>query len=440
MKKLWQKNWQLNKIVEEFETTHDILLDNKLVVADVLGSLAHVAGLMKIGILTKAEFAKIKQGLKAILKKYHNGEFVVESGDEDVHTKIENYVTKQYGTAGKKIHTGRSRNDQVLTALRLYTREQTLEICLSALDLSEAFLVFAKKNKNVPLPGYTHMQKAMPTTLGAWSAALASGVHDSVEQILATLVLINRSPLGSGAGYGVPLPLPCVYTAKLLGFDGVQENVNAVQNSRGKLEALLVAGLVALLSDINKFATDVLLFTTTEFNYFSVAPELCSGSSLMPQKKNVDVAELLRSKVHLVAAQYQAIVGVSSNLPLGYNRDVQDTKQPFFAALSIAKASLPVTKLLIENITPQEKILQQAMTKELFATERALTLVQQGVPFRDAYLQAAKENAAGTLPVAKKKVIDDGITTISIRQKKISKKIIMLVAKFKRVENSLLKY
>ncbi|MEK7623979.1 MAG: argininosuccinate lyase [Patescibacteria group bacterium] len=389
MAKLWQKNWQLNTMVEKFETKDDLILDAALVESDILGSLAHAKGLTKIGILTPKEFQKLQQGLKTIWKLNKQGKFKLKFGDEDIHTKIENFLTKKYGIAGKKIHTGRSRNDQVLTALLLYTKEQLLTIWGQAIELAEAFLGFAKKYGLVPMPGYTHMQKAMPTSVGMWATAFAEGILDSLEIIQTAYTLNDQSPLGSGAGYGVPIPLPREYTAKLLGFRTVQKNPMSCQNSRGKIEAATVGSLITLQNDINKFATDVMLFTTSEFGFMSVAPELCSGSSLMPQKKNVDIAELLRAKIHVLLGHYGAIIGVCSNLPLGYNRDLQDTKKPLIESLTIANESLIVAKLLVEHLAPDQAALKKAMTPELYATHHALSLVKKGVPFRDAYRQVA---------------------------------------------------
>ncbi len=385
MKKLWQKNWQLNELVESFETKNDIQLDTLLVEADVYGCLAHAKGLHRIQLLTKEEVTQLQQGLLEILDLYHEGNFVVQLGDEDVHSKIEAYLTDKYGEVGKKIHTGRSRNDQVLTAIRLYTKDNVLGIWFQLLELIESFITFSQQYEKMIMPGYTHMQKAMPSSVGMWSAAFAESLLDDLKLLKTAFELNDQSPLGSGAGYGVPLPLPRHYTAELLGFNKVQNNPIACQNSRGKIEAAVLAALVAIYQDISRFASDVLLFTTSEFNFFEVSAELCTGSSIMPQKKNIDIAELLRSKVHVFLGNYVQVVSLSSNLVSGYNRDLQDSKKPFFESMQLAAEGLAVANLLITNIKPNNDAIAKALTSELFATHATLQMVKNGSAFREAY-------------------------------------------------------
>lgn len=390
MKKLWQKNWKLDTTIEAFETKGDLLLDQQLLPYDVLGSLAHAAGLKKIGIITAAELSLIRKGLNEILLLDNQKKFQLNPGDEDIHSKIENYLTDSYGAIGKKIHTGRSRNDQVLTAIRLLTKNQLLTIWEELLQLTDAFLLFAKQYEDVLMPGYTHMQKAMPSTVGMWASAFAEGLLDSLQSLKTAFLLNDQSPLGSAAGYGIPLPLDREYTAALLGFTTVQMSPIYCQNSRGKIEATVVAALISILQDINKFASDVLLFTTSEFGFFEVAKEVCSGSSIMPQKKNVDVAELLRSKVHVLLGNYTQLISMSANIISGYNRDVQDSKKPLFESLETTVDCLSVSKLLVQNISINQEKTQRALTPELFATHYAIGLVGQGIPFREAYQQTAK--------------------------------------------------
>lgn len=391
MTKLWQKNWKLDPAIEAFETRGDLLVDQKLVKFDVLGSIAHIKMLNKKGLLSKEECQKAKKGFLKILKLNENGKFNLEFGDEDIHTKIENFLTENYGEVGKKIHTGRSRNDQVLTVLRLFTKEQSLLVWKGLFKLIESFLTFAKKYEFLPMPGYTHMQKAMPTTVGMWASGFAEGLLDDLTILKTAYQLNNQSPLGSAAGFGIPLPLDREYTAKLLGFSKVQVNSLYCQSSRGKIEALVLASLIAILEDINKFVSDVLLFTTSEFNFFEVVDQLCTGSSLMPQKKNLDVAELLRSKVHLLLGNYVQIISLSSNLISGYNRDLQDTKKPLFESFQIIEESLLVADILINNLYPKKDVLKKSLTPEIFATHGALALVKQGIPFREAYKQSTNK-------------------------------------------------
>lgn len=389
-KKLWQKNWNLDETVEKFETKSDLLLDQSLLFFDVLGTLAHVIMLKKINLLTSRELAEIQKGLSEILELDQKGKFKLEFGDEDIHTKIENWLTQKYGDSGKKMHTGRSRNDQVLTAIRLFTKNKMISIWGNMLDLLENFIKFAKNYEDVSMPGYTHMQKAMPSTIGMWAGCFAEGLLDDLKPLNSAFLLNNQSPLGSGAGYGVPINLDREYTRKLLGFDKTQENPIYCQNSRGKIEASVIASCISILFEINKFATDVLLFTTSEFNFLTVADKLCSGSSIMPQKKNVDLAELLRSKIHVVLGNYTQMVSLSTNLTSGYNRDLQDTKKPLLESLEITGDCLNIANLLIQNIKPNEKILEISMTPELYATQYALEKVEKGIPFRQAYQEVGR--------------------------------------------------
>lgn len=388
MKKLWEKeNTKLNEFIEFFETKDDLLLDQKLLKFDLEASLAHAKMLLKIGILNSEELSKLEKGLKEILVLDKRGQFKLQFGDEDIHTKIENFLTEKYGEVGKKIHTGRSRNDQVLTAIRLFNKEKLSEIQKQMLGLIQGFQLFSKKYGHIEMPGYTHMQKAMPSSLKLWSESFKDSLLDDLDLVKSAYKLNNQSPLGSAAGYGVSLDLDKQYTAKLMGFAKVQDNSLYCQNSRGKIEAAILAALISVLQTINKFASDILLFTTSEFNYFSIAENLTTGSSIMPQKKNIDLAELLRSKVHVVLGNYVQIVSLSSNLISGYNRDLQDSKKPLIESLETTLDSIKVTRMLLENLTPNEKELKESMTEELYAAEKAYKLVKKGMPFRDAYIK-----------------------------------------------------
>ncbi len=392
MKKLWQKDEQgLEVLVETFETKDDIALDQKLIPYDIEGSLAHAKMLVKIGILSKKELTVLEKGLKDIQILTDKGEFVLQMGDEDVHTKIEQFLTEHYGEVGKKIHTARSRNDQVLTALRLFSKAELEKIQEDIAILIKTFASFKKHHGRQLMPGYTHMQKAMPSSLGLWAGSFIAALEDDLTLIKSTYGLIDQSPLGSAAGYGLPINIDRKYTAKLLQFKTVQENPIYCQQSRGKFDASVVASLVQILLTINKFATDVLLFTTQEFGFFTASSAITTGSSIMPQKKNVDLAELLRSKVHIVLGHYMQIVSLSSNLTSGYNRDLQDSKKSLMESLEITSNSLKVAKLLLENIQPNAETLKTAMTDDLYATEKALALVLKGESFRDAYLKIGKQ-------------------------------------------------
>ncbi|MBI2330380.1 argininosuccinate lyase [Candidatus Daviesbacteria bacterium] len=386
MKKLWQKDGsKLNPEVEAFETGGDLLLDQRLIKYDCLGSIAHAKMLHRIGILSKEELSQLLAGLTKILQLYKQGKFNMEMGDEDMHTKIEDYLTGKYGEVGGKIHTGRSRNDQILTAVRLYCKDQ-LESIEKELDiLIGSFTKFFKKYGSIKMPGFTHMQKAMPSSIAIWSGGFIESLQDDKKTLKNAADINNQSPLGSAAGYGVPLKLDRIYTAKLLGFARVQNNPLYCQNSKGKIEAVILASLVNILQTINKFASDVMLFTTTEFQYFKTSSSVRTGSSIMPQKKNLDLAELLRSKVHVVLGNYTQIVSMSGNLISGYNRDLQDTKKPLLESLEITLNSVKVTNILLNNLIPDKIALEASLTEEMYATERALNLVKKGMSFRKAY-------------------------------------------------------
>lgn len=396
MKKLWQKNnKEINSFAEEFETQGDLVLDSKLIPYDVLGSIAHVKMLYKIGLISKKESKSLENSLKHILKLHKTGKFTLKMGDEDIHTKIEDYLTKSLGETGKKVHTARSRNDQVLTAIRLFTKDYLEKIEKEIVELIKEFNKFSKKNELVPMPGYTHMQKAMPSSIKLWSDNFKASLEDDLRSLKLANELNDQSPLGSAAGYGLSIEIDRKYSSKLLKFAKVQENPIYCQNSRGKIDGVVLASLISILQTINKFSSDVMLFTTSEFNYFNASDSVSTGSSIMPQKKNVDLAELLRSKVHVVLGNYTQMISLSSNLISGYNRDIQDSKKPLFESLELALNSIKACQILLKNITPNKKVLNSAMTKELYATEKALKMVVNGSSFRDAYRKVGKEYVRG---------------------------------------------
>jgi argininosuccinate lyase len=391
MKKLWQKNWELDEQIEAFETKDDLLLDAKLLPYDILGSSAHAAMLFKMGLLTKKELGVLRKGFAEIIRLGKKGRFELRSGDEDIHTKIETYLTAKYGPVGKKIHTGRSRNDQVLTALRLMSKDNILKIMSDVLALADDFASFARTYEFVPMPGYTHMQRAMPSSLGMWAGSFAEALLDDLKLLEAVEALSDQSPLGSAAGYGVPLPLDRKFAAKLMGFGKVQENSLYCQNSRGKFEGMALASLVGVLSDINRFASDILLFTTREFQFFTFADKFYSGSSIMPQKKNLDVAELLRSKAKKVLGNYVQVASLPLDLISGYNRDLQDVKRPMIESFEATNDALAMAALLVRNLVPVEGNLRQACSSEIFATHDALKIVSKGGSFREAYRKVGND-------------------------------------------------
>lgn len=386
MTKLWQKGYSLNQQVELFEAAQNSTLDARLIRHDVWGSLAHAAMLTKIGILTPTEHQALQDALRNILELEAAHEFTVTLADEDVHTRVENYLVAVAGVAGKKIHMARSRNDQVLVDLRLYSKEQLHTIVSRLCDLCTALLELASTHANDPMPGYTHMQRAMLSSVGLWAASFAEALLDDEQLLLAAYLLNDQSPLGSAAGYGVPISIDRQYTADLLGFSRVQHNVIYVQNSRGKIEAAIVQSLMQIMLDLSKLAQDILLFSTTEYGFLHIPQELCTGSSIMPQKRNLGVMELVRARTQTVLALQQQILGILSGLPSGYNMDYQETKRPFMEALDLVQESLEICTLVVSSIGINTDRLTAACTFELFAADRAYELATVSeLPFRDAY-------------------------------------------------------
>ncbi|MCL4552628.1 MAG: argininosuccinate lyase [Candidatus Marsarchaeota archaeon] len=402
MPKLWQKDYELNKQAEEFEVGADIYLDNRLASYDVYGSIAHAKMLNSIGILTDEDFKALQTGLLEILRLEAAGEFRLCPGDEDIHSKIENYLVAQVGVPGKKIHTGRSRNDQSLLDMRLFAKDYLLRVDDCLLDLAQELASFAQAHKDLPMPGYTHMQRAMISSAGLWASSFAESLLDDLQLLDAAYRLTDRCPLGSAASYGVSLPIDRRLVSDLLGFSKVQNNVLYCQNSRGKIEAAILQALVQVMLDLSRLAEDILLFSTKEFGFFSIADELLTGSSIMPQKKNVDVMELLRAKVRIMIGYQDQVAGICASLPSGYNRDMQETKGPFIAGLDLAISCLAISRLTVAKLKPNRERMIAACTPELFAAEKAYEMVRQGIPFRDAYHEVSKniDTLQGEDPVA----------------------------------------
>ena len=389
--KLWKKGYDVDKAIGRFTVGSDHILDQRLVPFDCMASLAHARMLAKIGVLTKKELSSLQKGLDRIKTLHAQGKFQIKQEDEDCHTAIENHLTRAIGEAGKRIHTGRSRNDQVLTALRLYEKSELKEISKLLSYLRSSIKSSIKKYGSIPLPGYTHMQKAMPTTIGSWFAAYDEALKDDEALLKNALSIIEKNPLGSGAGFGIPLiEIDREMTSKELGFSSVMQT-NYVQNSRGKYESLIVDALSQVMMDINKIATDLILFSMDEFGYFSLPKELCTGSSIMPQKKNPDVLELLRAKYGIVIGHSTQIRIVCANLISGYNRDLQLTKEPLIRSFDIAKDCLAISALLFSKLIVNKGACEKSLTKGIYATEEAYKLVKKGMPFRDAYREVGKK-------------------------------------------------
>jgi len=387
--KLWDKGYSLEAEVERFTVGEDPRLDRALVRADVLGSMAHATMLAAVGLLTGEERDRLLDGLRAVLQDFEAGTFAIRPDQEDVHTAVEEYLTERLGEVGKKIHTGRSRNDQVLLDLRLWGKERLHGLAERAVALVRALAAFARAHEFVPMPGRTHTQIAMPSSLGLWAGAWAEALLDDLELLKAAHVLTDQSPLGSGAAYGSALPLDRQMVADLLGFARVQNNVLYCANSRGKAELATLDACTAVMTDLSRIASDLIWTSTPEFGYFRIPQDLCTGSSMMPQKRNPCHLELVRARAAAVAGCEMQVAGILRALPSGYNRDVQETKGPLMRGVEATAGSLTVLRLTIERMEVVEENLRKGFIPEIYATDRALELVAEGTPFRDAYRQVA---------------------------------------------------
>ncbi len=386
--KVWQDGKvELNGMIESYTVGKDRELDHQLLTYDIYGTAAHGAMLREIGILTDDEFLSLKKALNRMLGKVTRGEFGLAPGDEDVHSCIERHLTLELGDVGKKVHTGRSRNDQVIVDIRLYARDRLLELKGELLSLCLEFLEFAEGNRVVPMPGYTHMRRAMPSSVGLWAGSIVESLLDDLIYIDAAYEHNHMNPLGSAAGYGVPLPLDRELTTSLLGFRKTQNNVLYVQNSRGKLELGIIDALKQVMLDLNRFATDVILFSMDEFGFFTVPPELCTGSSIMPQKKNPDVLELMRANYYEILSCSNKVAGIVGSLPSGYNRDVQLTKEPLMVALELTISTVSVCRLVVSGMEVNPGDMESALVPSLFAADGALEQTLLGKPFREAYME-----------------------------------------------------
>jgi argininosuccinate lyase len=387
--KLWESGVKVDKFIEAFTVGNDYALDQKLVKFDCLASIAHASALEKAGIISKEELQKLKSELGTIVSLWGKGKFTVQAKQEDCHTAIENHLTEKLGDLGKKIHTARSRNDQVLAMTRLYSKEKLLEVEQETIQLAKQLLSFAKKYEFAPMPGYTHTRKAMPSSVGLWAGSFAETLLDSLTLLESAYVLNNQSPLGAAAGFGTSIELDRALTAKLLGFSKVQNNTLYVQSSRGKIEAAVISALSQVMLDLAKLSSDLIIFSTIEFGFFELPPEVCTGSSIMPQKQNPDVLELIRAKSKKVQANLLQTLSTASTVGSSYHRDLQLTKQPLIDSFEETVASVKAMQIVFSNLKVNEKKCKDSCSPELFAADAALELVKQGKPFRDAYKEVA---------------------------------------------------
>lgn len=400
MKKLWDKkgaiktNSKTNQTIEDYTVGVDYLLDLELLPYDIKGSMAHAKMLHKIRILNRKELGILLRGLNKILSLWKSGKFKIDKSQEDGHTAIEAYLTENYGEVGKKIHTGRSRNDQSLTMTRLFSKEKLSEIKKEVENLIKALEQQIKKQGKIKIPGYTHMQRAMPSSVGMWLGSYHDSLKDDLILLEAVAKIIDQNPLGSAAGYGENiLGLDRKFTTKELNFKRVQENPMYCAMSRGKFENMVLQTLSNVVFDLGKFSSDLLLFTTKEFDFFALPDSFRTGSSIMPQKKNYDVLELVRGNVGVFNGYQNQMQNVVKNLPAGYNRDFQLTKEPYIKGMKLALETIEVMILVIKNLGAKKINLENACTPELYATDEALKLVKAGKSFREAY-QEIKEKYA----------------------------------------------
>ncbi|MDH3491883.1 MAG: argininosuccinate lyase [Gammaproteobacteria bacterium] len=389
MSRLWEKGLPLDERVLRYTAGEDHLLDARLVPYDVRGSIAHAEMLAATRLISDEDFTAIRDGLSFLLKSFEDGEWHIGLEDEDAHTALESRLTANIGPAGGRLHLGRSRNDQVLTALRLYLRDAARDLAARVEQLQSSLAGLAVRQGDVEIPGYTHMQHAMPSTVALWCGGFDEGFGDAVMGLQSTLTRINKNPLGSAAGYGTPgLPLDREMTTAALEFASTQSPVTAVQLSRGKAESAMLFEITLLMQDVSRMASDLLLFYTQEFAYISLAAEVTTGSSIMPQKRNPDVLELLRASSATAQACLDESLMITAKLPSGYHRDLQRLKSPLFRAIDLAIDSVDIMAYLLEglNFLPQNIKLDEG----IFATAEAYRLVrEEGIPFRDAYRKVA---------------------------------------------------
>lgn len=383
--KLWQKEIDVNQSVDRFTVGKDRELDVLLARADVLGSLAHTRMLESIGLMSNEDLGSVQKELKEIFASIERGEFSINDGVEDVHSQVEFMLTERIGDAGKRIHSGRSRNDQVLVDLRIFLRRELYQVVMQVKELFTTLQALSEKHKNVLMPGYTHLQVAMPSSFGLWFGAYAESLMDDTQMALAAYRICNRNPLGSAAGYGSSFPLNRTMTTELLGFDSMDYNVVYAQMGRGKTERVVAQAIGAYAATIGKFAMDNTLFLNQNFSFISYPPELTTGSSIMPHKKNPDVWEIIRGKCNLLQALPNQITMLTTNLPTGYHRDLQLLKEVLFPALEDIRDIISMANMMLQNISVVENIVTDPKYKYMFSVEVVNNMVLDGTPFREAY-------------------------------------------------------
>ncbi len=393
--KLWEKNFEVNKEIERFTVGRDREMDMYLAKHDVLGSMAHITMLESIGLLEKDELEKLLTELRHIYQLCEDGEFVIEKDVEDVHSEVELMLTRKLGDIGKKIHSGRSRNDQVLVDLKLFTRHELMEVVDNVKALFDELIQKSNQYKDVLMPGYTHLQIAMPSSFGLWFGAYAESLADDMLYLQAAWRMTNRNPLGSAAGYGSSFPLNRQMTTDLLGFDSMDYNVVYAQMGRGKMERNVAFAMATVAGTLAKMAFDACMFNCQNFQFVKLPKECTTGSSIMPHKKNPDVFELIRAKSNKLQSLPQQIMMIMNNLPVGYFRDLQIIKEAFLPAFDELNDCLRMAAYIINKMEVNEHILDNPMYDPMFSVEEVNSLAASGVPFRDAYKKVGLEIEAG---------------------------------------------
>jgi len=394
--KLWQKDKASLQAVEQFTVGNDQAMDMYLARFDVLGSLAHITMLTSVGLLEAGELEVLKKALQDIYAQIEAGTFRVEEGVEDIHSQVELALTRTLGDVGKKIHSGRSRNDQVLVDIKLYLRYEVEEVVKSVSELFTLLTTLSDQHRDVLLPGYTHLQLAMPSSFGLWFGAYAESLVDDLITLQAAYQVVNKNPLGSAAGYGSSFPLNRTLTTQLLGFADLHYNVVYAQMGRGKTERIVASACANIAATVGRLAMDACLFMNQNFGFISFPDELTTGSSIMPHKKNPDVFEIIRGRCNQLAALPNDIALALANLPSGYHRDMQLLKEILFPALQHLKDCLRMTHLMLSNIKLRDNILQDDKYQYLFSVEVVNKLVLSGMPFRDAYKKVGRDIEQGT--------------------------------------------
>ena len=399
--KLWEKNFEVNAEIERFTVGRDREMDLYLAKYDVLGSMAHITMLESIGLIGKDELPLLLAELKNIYQVCERGEFVIEDGVEDVHSQVELMLTRKLGDMGKKIHSGRSRNDQVLVDLKLFTRHELMEVADAVKVLFDELIQKSEQYKHVLMPGYTHLQVAMPSSFGLWFGAYAESLTDDMLFLQAAYKMTNRNPLGSAAGYGSSFPLNRQMTTDLLGFDSMDYNVVYAQMGRGKMERNVGFALATIAGTIAKMAFDACMFNSQNFSFVRLPKECTTGSSIMPHKKNPDVFELIRAKCNKLQALPQQVTLIMNNLPVGYFRDLQIIKEVFLPAFDELKDCLGMAAYIINKIEVREDILDNPMYDPMFSVEEVNRLAAEGLPFRDAYKKVGLDIEQGRFKAVK---------------------------------------